>query len=156
MLLLAVKLNRTKLKLVPLLDSNVSINETTGLLDESSLRYPRFLREMKPCRRNGFSRHFYGKTSNKQERLFWFDSHGPEFAMFIVRLVILLSAIFLAVLTVFCIKVPEYWYLGILLPVGLVPILWSGFFYTPRILRLWVIVCSIEMLKNQEAITKVL
>ena len=41
-------------------------------------------------------------------------------------------------------------------PLGLLPIIILAMFYTTRVFRLWVLVCNIEMLKNQNIINKVL
>ena len=46
-------------------------------------------------RTNRVARYFLGPTPNKHEQLFWFAGRGPEFLVFLFRLLFLLNAIYL-------------------------------------------------------------
>jgi len=157
MALIAMQLNRIKLALAPRLKKNKAVNESSGLLEASEFRPPSFL-SLKLQRRTAIGRIFIHKApANKHQLLFYGNSKGPALLVFMIRLVILLSAIYISGLLIICyLPDTEWWQILIYIPLSLLPVVILAFFYTPRVIRLWVIVCNIEMLKHQEAINKVL
>lgn len=159
--IIAAHLNKMKLQLIPRVDKHhVAINESAPLLTTKNMEPPAFLK-LKLQRRTKLGRFLFGTPANKHQLLFFGNTKGPELLIFVIRLLIILSAIYLSGLLFICyvwIKVYEdtWWFIFIIIVVAVIPISILAFFYTPRVLRLQVLVCNIEMLKNQEVINKVL
>ena len=100
-LAISIKMTRIKNKLVPRLAVRTSINEQTGLLEPKQFEDPLFLSE-RLVRRTALGKMIFGPPANKHERLFWFDSKGPELVVFQIRLIVLLCAIYISALVLIC------------------------------------------------------
>lgn len=52
-------------------------------------------------RANCFSRFFMGAPPSPQESLFWLDRHGPHFCLYIIRLLLVLNAVYVTLLVAY-------------------------------------------------------
>jgi len=156
MAFIAVTGNQIKLSLVPRYNSRkgpLSLNEGSALLGEQ-FSPPKFLR-LKLKRRTKLGKFLFGAPANKHQMLFVANRKGPEFMLFNIRLIVLLSSIEIAGLAFVCYSAPEWWYFTFYVPLALLPIICLAF-YTPRVLRLWVLTTSVEMLKHHDIINRII
>ena len=104
---IAIKLNQIKLKLVPRYQSNkhkelATVNEGSSLLSGEQFQTPKFL-SLKLRRRTTLGRILFGPAANKHQLLFVGTSKGPNILLFNIRLILLLSSIYMAALPIICI-----------------------------------------------------
>lgn len=96
MALFAMQLNRIKLKLIPRLNVHKkNINEMSSLLSPNNFEIPEFLK-LRLQRRSSLGRLLFGQPANKQELLFLGNTKGPSILVFGIRLIMILSAIYLS------------------------------------------------------------
>lgn len=120
---------------------------------------PKFLNNV-PRPRSAFWKPILGEEMpNPQEMLFWFDKSGPQFVWFLVRLMMLLTAIYASLLLLHMFAMSQEilsWYGATLyFCLSLIP-LYCFYYYMPLIIRRGVHVSNIEMMKNPEMIEIVL
>lgn len=136
MLLISNTMNRIKLQLIPRINIHATVNESSNLLSQDLFSPPKYLNK-KLERRTAIGRYLKGEPANKHQLLFTLaDRKGPEFAIFLIRLIMLLSAIYISGLLFICYTAPEWWYGLIYVPLAIIPVAMGGFIYAPRVLRL--------------------
>lgn len=131
-----------------------AINETTPLV---SAERPPFL-ELTLRPRSALGEFFLGKPPNKHQMLFWFDRKGEEFLQMVLRVVLILSAIYVALVAVEFApivyrKYPLWLFLALAVAAA-APLIPLYLVYTPHIIRRMAVVCNIEMMKNNELVAK--
>jgi hypothetical protein len=92
---ISFRMTRIRNKLVPRVKVRSSVNEMTGLLEPKEFNDPLYLSE-RLYRRSTLGKIILGPPANKHERLFLFDSKGPQLIIFEIRLIVLLSAIYIS------------------------------------------------------------
>jgi len=152
LVLVSIHLRQVYSGLVPELKKSSSINETTGLLTD--LDDPDFL-YLPLKQRSMLGRLFLGPPANKHQLLFIFDRKGKHFLVAVIRFIFLLVAIYIGCLLPIVYYSPNWWWGAWQLPLALLPIFILAFLYAPRVVRLWVIVCNIEMMKRPDVISRV-
>jgi len=119
-------------------------------------RQPPYLKQkLRP--RTGCGRRFLGRPANRYEQLFWFDRMGVHFLEHLVRTLMLLLAVYVAVVGIL-LKDYECNDAAWKCAAFYVAMLVSPFLtllQLPRVIRLFVVVSSVEVMKNTRVIDEV-
>lgn len=103
------------------------------------------------------ARRCVGRPPNRHEALFWFGHRGVEFIEFLVRTLMLLLAVYLATVALlfYDYECADTWYQCVLFYIAALVAPATQLFLLPRVIRLFVMVTSVEKMKNRQVMDEV-
>ena len=122
----------------------------------ASKRLPKYM-NMNLQRPGWCARRFVGRPPNRHEGLFWFGHRGVEFIEFLTRTLMLLLAVYLATVALlfYDYECADTWYQCVLYYVAALVAPATQLFLLPRVIRLFVMVTSVEKMKNRQVMDEV-